>query len=328
MGKSSLIRSLTARCDFGTDTGLAVRNLQSVEWDQGLSDLCYSIAGQLWEALPTTVAEPDQADYQDHPLIALRQLLEQLQRRHPARRYILVLDEFELLDQNLPLALANELVTKLRGFTQDYPWLVMALVGLHTLQERSADFYQAIYAWRPIKVGLFDAGGTADALQVEDDAFPLEYSPDALAQIHQLTGGQPFLVQLLGDSLVRRFNARLRVDLQPPAPTFTAEDVAAVVADPILYQQGNVYFRGLWEQTGETPGQQGILHALAPVEDGLSLAVLRHASNLPSAVFDAALQALIDHDVLVCSERGCCYTVELMRRWVAQQATRLLLNQP
>jgi len=74
----------------------------------------------------------------------------------------------------------------------------MALVGLHTLQERTASFYQAIYAWRGIRVGLMDRGSFADLLQVEQDDFPLEYGPEAIERAYFLTGGQPFLGQLLG----------------------------------------------------------------------------------------------------------------------------------
>ena len=216
------------------------------------------------ESNARSVAEPQHDDYQQYPLTVLRQFLAALDRQTPQRRYILILDEYELLDQTLEAKAANDF-SQLRGFTQQYPWLVMALVGLHSLEERSASFYQAIFAWRPIRVGLMDADAVADVLQVQDDAFPLEYDLDAIARVHALTGGQPFLVQLLGDSLVQHFNQQLRQQLEPPSPTFTAAGVDAVVADPQFYQQGSVYFRGIWAQAGEAPaGQRAILQALAP----------------------------------------------------------------
>jgi len=153
-----------------------------------------------------------------------------IDRHTPQPRCILILDEYELIDEKLSAATAKDFATLLRGLTQQYPWLAMALVGLHSLEERSASFYQAIYAWRPIRVGLMDTDAVAEVLQVEDDAFPLEYSLDAVARIHALTGGQPFLVQLLGDSLVQRFNQQLRQQLDPPSPTFSAADVDARAA--------------------------------------------------------------------------------------------------
>jgi hypothetical protein len=320
MGKSSIVRNLLHFCPFGGDTGLAVLNLQTVDWSQDLSDLCHAIAFQLWQAVSVRLDEPLPEDFGHHPLVALRRLLVSLDRLEGRGRYILILDEYELLDEKLPEAAANGFITLLRGLTQQYPWLVIGLVGLHNLRERSASFYQAIYAWRPIKVGLLDEDGFADMLQVEDDNFPLEYNPAALARAYALTGGQPFLGQLLGDSLVQRFNRQLRVQLDPPLPTFSAEDVDAVVEDPHLYQQGDMYFRGIWAQASEVPdGQQTLLWALAAHDSGLAQEALRQASGLDPYAFSAVLDALEQHDVVKCSDGICQYTVELMRRWVASK---------
>ena len=192
MGKSSIASNILTFCQLGDDTGLAFLNIQNVDWSQSLSDLCYAIAFQLWQAGPTTTQEPQHEDFQPYPLTTLRQFLATLDRQHPQRRYILILDEYELLDQKLSAAAANDFVTMLRGLTQQYPWLVMALVGLHALEERSASFYQAIYAWRPIRVGLMDKDAVADVLQVQDDNFPLEYDLDAITRVHALTGDSRF----------------------------------------------------------------------------------------------------------------------------------------
>ncbi len=324
MGKSSIVRGLQEKCDFGDHTGLVVLNLQTVDWTQDLSDLCYAIALALWGALPTPLVEPQPEDYEQHALRGLRDLLIRFSRMPGDNRYILILDEYELLDQKLSEAEANEFVAALRGFTQDFPWLVIGLVGLHTLQERSADFYQAIYAWRPLKIGLMGREGVSDLLQVPDDMFPLEYSPEALDLAYTLTGGQPFLVELLGDRLVQHFNEQLRVQLEAPPPTFTAADVTTVVDVPQFYEQGNAYFRGIWEQAGETPlGQQAILRALAMSAQGMPPTVLQQAAGLPPSAFPAALKALCDHDVVICADSGCRYTVELMRRWLVQQTPAL-----
>ncbi len=152
--------------------------------------------------MSTPLQEPLPDTYQPQPLAALRRLLVDLNRLEQRYRYLLLLDEYELLDDRLLATTAEDFVTTLRGCTQQYPWLAVALVGLHALQERSASYYQPIYTWRPPKVGLMNADAIADMLQVEDDSFPVEYSLEAVARVYALTGGQPFLVQLLGDSLV------------------------------------------------------------------------------------------------------------------------------
>lgn len=165
-----------------------------------------------------------------------------------------------------------------------------------------------------------DADAVADVLQVEDDTFPLEYSLEAVQRVYALTGGQPFLVQLLGDSLVQRFNQQLRQQLEPPAPTFAADDVDAVVQAPHFYDHGGAYFHGIWEQAGETPpGQQALLQALAPYPNDWAQDLLQQACGLDANSLTAALDALNRHDVVQCEAGRCFYRVELMRRWVARQ---------
>jgi hypothetical protein len=98
---------------------------------------------------------------------------------------------------------------------------------------------------------------------------------------------------------------------------FSAEDVDTVVADKQFYQQGDAYFRGIWEQAGEAPpGQHALLQALATYADGLDQIPLQQVSGLDGDRFQAALEALCHHDVIVCEREICRYTVELMRRWV------------
>jgi hypothetical protein len=321
MGKTSVLRNLLAFCDFGAATGLAFLNLQTVDWSEPLADLCRAIAFTLWSASPGGRPEPDPRAFDQAPLDALRRFLAGWHAQTPSHRAILVLDEYELLDEQLPPADAARFIALLRGLTQQYPWLVVALVGLHVLKERSASFYQAIYAWRPVRVSFLDAGGVADLLQVDSDVFPLAYSPEVLAEIHRITGGQPFLVQLVGDGLVQGFNRRLREDLHPPAATLDLPDLEALVAGDALFEQGTVYFRGIWEQAA-TGGQQAVLRALAPHPEGLDEAALGAACGLTGpglaeSALAAALGALIDHDVLAAGSGRYAFTVELMRRWVA-----------
>jgi hypothetical protein len=322
MGKTSVMRNVLSlrdfRGDFGADTGLAYLNLQTVDWSLPLSDLCHAITFALWRAAPNTCQEPQPEQFEQHPLAALRSFLARLGRTEPQRRYILVLDEYELLDEQLPGEEATRFVTLLRGLTQQYTWVVVALVGLHALKERSASFYEAIYAWRPVRISFLDADEVADVLQVENDAFPLSYRPEALGRIHWLTGGQPFLVQLMGDCLVQGFIRRLRAQIHPPSSTLSEDNVESVVASGSLYELGAVYFRGIWEQAAEQPaGQHPVLRALAPHAGGLDRVRLEEDTGLSAADLDSALQSLLNHDVLITEQDRYRYSVELMRLWVA-----------
>jgi len=327
MGKTSVLKSVLEFCNLGGDSGLAFLNLQTVDWrgSEPLADLCHAIAFALWRVAapepltsPLCLPEPEPEIFQANPLAELRRFLARLEDATPTRRYILALDEYELLDGCLSAAAGTRFVELLRGLTQQHAWLVVALVGLHDLKERSGSFYEAIFAWRSVRVSFLDAAGVADCLQVEDDAFPLAFSPNALARVLDLTGGQPFLVQMIGDGLVQGFNQRLRESIRPPSPTFEAADVDTVAEAGDLYEQGAVYFRGIWQQAGDGPaGQQVLLKALAAQTEGLDRAGLVLAAGLADGDLDAAIQTLVDHDVVRLDGERWRYTVELMRRWVA-----------
>lgn len=74
-----------------------------------------------------------------------------------------------------------------------------------------------------------------------------------------------------------------------------------MVEDPHFYQQGDMYFDGIWAQASEIPdGQQTLLRALAAHDSGLAQEALRQASGLDPHAFSAALDALEQHDVVKC----------------------------
>ncbi|HEY1012139.1 MAG TPA: ATP-binding protein [Herpetosiphonaceae bacterium] len=341
VGKSSIVRAIDHFCQFSHETAVAVLNIQSVSWDHGLVDLCYQIGFALWRELPADFAEPQFEDFEQRPLISLRGLLVRLNQAHPERRYILILDEYEELEYNLPPENGREFVRMLRGWTQDFSWLAVALVGLHTLQERSSDYFAPIFAWRSIPVGLMDADAVADMLQVDDDAFPLSYSPDLLRTVHELTGGQPLLVQLIGDTLVEHFNRRLLDPGPPPESMLGADDLMqALTGNPRFEADSAIYFQGVWRQAADPLGQQTILRALAQ-RAGLAgpffslrsspptltqaelyasapIDELEAMSGLDPQAFTAALDSLKRHDIVSERDGNIRYTVELMRRWVAE----------
>lgn len=315
-GKTSFARALPSVCRLGDDTRVAFLNLQSVDWSEGLSDLCYAIAFALWEADPDRVDEPAPDDYEHHPLATLRRWLARLEHATPPRRYILLLDEYELLDERAPDRDTGDGAALLHALTAP-PGLALGLIGLHAPDEWSAGLRDALGQWQVIRVGGLDRQGFA-ALLRGDEALPLAYTPDALDRAYQLTGGQPFLGHLLGEGLVQRFNQQLTQSVDPPAPTFTATDVDAVVDDPRFYANGYVYFNGIWAQASEAPpGQQAVLKILANHRNGLDQAGWREHSRLDPGAFDAAVEALARHDVVACEQGVCRYRVELLRRWVA-----------
>ncbi|WP_414545680.1 hypothetical protein [Nostoc sp. CCY0012] len=153
---------------------------------------------------------------------------------------------------------------------------------------------------------------------IED--FPLDYTPEALNEIYQLTSGQPYLLQLVGFQLVRQYNDFVFEQGRSRNPVFTVEDVQAVIQDPVFFKRGSGYFTGVWGQAAQgADGQQVILHLLAPHPEGLSLDALTQSTSLGSEIIQAALTTLKRHDVVEEIQGDWRVIVELFRRWILQE---------
>ncbi len=149
--------------------------------------------------------------------------------------------------------------------------------------------------------------------------FNLDYDTEAIAEIIQLTNGQPYLVQLVGHTLVTRFNRQMFEEGISRTRRFTLEDIQAVINTPEFYRDGNAYFNGVWVQAenSEPAGQTAILEAVCHA--GLSLTEIAQKTALSPSQVQSALETLQRHDVVKQQGRQYVYTVELMSRWVAQQ---------
>ena len=235
-GKTTLVRRLAGSPHLlGGDARAAVLNLQAVDWTDGAADLCHAIAFALWQADPDGLAEPAPEDYERGPLAALHLLLSRLERAAPPRRYILVLDEYELLDELDP----GE-GTAILGALRAPAWLAVALVGLRPPDECAGGLREALAGAPAIPVGRLGRAAFAALLRAGDPVRPSRFAPDALGRAFALAGGQPFLGTLLVELLTHR--------VAPGADatsTFTAADVDAVAETPEFALGARPYYRCL-----------------------------------------------------------------------------------
>ncbi len=202
----------------------------------------------------------------------------------------------------------------LRKLVQMSSKVAFAFAGLHTLDEMTRDYFQPFYgSFINIPVSFIERAATRQLLANPDEDFYLDYTPEALDKIYDLTHGQPYLVQLMGFLLVRRYNDFVFEQGRTRNPTFTVEDVKAVVDDPKFFQQGNYYFDGVWSQALQgAADQQEVLKVLALHPEGLS----QEAINMDEENLQEALKTLKRHDVVEETEGRWRIIVELFRRWV------------
>jgi len=321
MGKTSILLN-AANCS-GSEVKVAYVNLLSLgDSPQGVGEVLMAISDAISDAVGCT--PPSDADLLNLPYRTFERYLKQVVEALHAtslQGLIVALDEFEKIEELIEAEkIPKDFMGYLRGLVQMSSKVAFAFAGLHTLEEMTADYFQPFFASViPIHVGFLQPGATRQILANPDEDFPLDYTPEALDQIYALTAGQPYLVQLVGFQLVRRYNDYVFEQGRPRDPVFTVEDVEAVINDPEFFKRGRYYFDGVWGQAARgASGQQAILKALAPHPEGLSIDALVHSTGMDEETLQEALKTLKRHDVV--EEREGCWQiiVELFRRWVLQ----------
>jgi hypothetical protein len=285
---------------------------------QGVGEVLMAISDAISDAVGCT--PPTDADLLNIPYRTFERYLKQVEA-HLSGGLIVALDEFEKIEELIEAAkIPKDFMGYLRGLVQMSSKVAFAFAGLHTLEEMTADYFQPFFASViPIHVGFLQPGATRQILANPDEDFPLDYTPEALDKIYALTAGQPYLVQLVGFQLVRRYNDYVFEQGRLRDPVFTVEDVEAVINDPEFFKRGRYYFDGVWGQaTRGASGQQAILKALAPHPEGLSLDALAQVTAMEEETLQEALKTLKRHDVVQEREGGWQIIVELFRRWVLQ----------
>jgi hypothetical protein len=319
MGKTSILKNVAQV--LGAGLRVAYVNLLKSAGADNLSDVLLSISDQV--AATLAIPPPSDAEMTISPARTFERFLQRATNGlAEGEGLIIALDEFEKIEE---LIRAGTLETSfwdyLRGLVQDSSKVGYALAGLHSLEEMSSDYSKPFFASLiNIKVDFFKQATVQTLLPNPGGDFPLDYDRDALDLIYGLTAGQPYLTQLLGFQLVRRYNDQVFEQQRQREAKFTVSDVQSVVEQPEFFAQGKPYFAGVWAQAShDTPGQQALLQALAPHPEGLAIDNLQHAGLAPST-FSKALETLENHDVVRVSDGVAQIIVEVFRRWVEQQS--------
>ncbi|BAY12233.1 ATP-binding protein [Calothrix sp. NIES-2098] len=317
MGKTSIL--VNAANSLGAGIQLVYVNLLRLgDTPQGVGEVLMAITDEISQAVK--IPPPADADLLNLPYRTFERYLKQVEAQLEGG-LIIALDEFEKIEELIEAEkIPQDFMGFLRGLVQMSSKIAFAFAGLHTLEEMTADYFQPFFASVIIiHVGFQERAATRQILANPDDDFLLDYTPEALDEIYNLTSGQPYLVQLMGFQLVRRYNDFVFEQGRSRSPVFTVEDVAAVINDPEFFKRGRYYFDGVWGQAMRgADGQQVIIQVLAPHPEGLSFDALAESTALGSEQLQAALDMLMRHDVVAQTEGCWRIIVELFRCWVLQ----------
>ncbi len=136
----------------------------------------------------------------------------------------------------------------------------------------------------------------------------MEYEPAAVERIIAVTGCQPYLVQATCRDLVNALNEENRTRA-------TLADVERAL-DSVL-TTGALYFQELWGGRDTDDAQRAVMRAIATQKDA-GAQLIAPLQNTPP--LRNALRKLVHCDILVATEQGYQFRVELVRRWVERNA--------
>jgi hypothetical protein len=316
MGKTSILKN-AANC-LGASLKVVYVNLLSLgNISQGVGEMLMAISDEI--ARTVNIPAPDDAELLNLPYRTFERYLKQVDAQLGEKGLIIALDEFEQIEEFIAAGqIHQDFIKFLRGLVQMSSKVAFVFAGLHTLEEMTEDYFHPFFASIiPIHVGFLTPESTRQLLANPTEEFPLDYTPEALDQIYTLTAGQPYLIQLVGFRLVRRYNNQVFEQRRARDPVFTVEDVEAVINDSEFFKRGRYYFTGVWSQAAQgAEGQQAILKAIAPHPEGLSMDALAQATGIEEETLHKALETLKRHDVIKETERRWHIIVELFRRWV------------
>lgn len=331
MGKTSILLNINSYIDAEIDIAY-INLLRLGDSSQGVGEVLMQICDGIAEV--TSVIPPSDDDLLKLPYRTFERYLKQVERTN-YKSLIIAIDEFEKIEELIELRrIPTDFLGFLRGIVQMNPRIAVVFAGLHTLEEMTGDYFQPFFASViPLHVGFLNRGATRQILAnpiqnipspsiAESDDFVLDYTPQALDFIYQMTAGQPYLVQLIGFQLVRHYNRETFELGIARHPLFTVEDVKIII-DRQFFQQGRYYFEGVWGQAAQNViEQQAIIEALAPYSQGLSEADLIAHAKIDRDTCLKAIAILKRHDVIVQTTTGWQTIVELFRLWVLDRFSR------
>ena len=213
MGKTSILLNIDRY--INAEIEIAYINLLRLgDSSQGVGEVLMQICDGIAEV--TGITPPDDDALLKLPYRTFERYIKQIEQAENS--LIIAIDEFEKIEELIKLQrIPTDFLGFLRGIVQMNSKIALIFAGLHTLEEMTADYFQPFFASViPLHVGFLNTASTRQILANPTDIvssgsseFMLDYTPQALDLIYFLTAGQPYLIQLIGFQLVRRYNQQM-----------------------------------------------------------------------------------------------------------------------
>jgi Cdc6-like AAA superfamily ATPase len=319
-GKTSLLYALKRRLSKAKYIPVFY-NAEGV--DSPLS-LFWGLANQIYDACTEagiTLFQPTREQYAHYASTHFEHdFLRQVNRALGERRLLLMIDEFESLEEAVKDNLLPKTVfSLLRKTMQDQRQLSFIFCGTHQLQELTRQYWQIFFnAALPLRVTFLDDRATRALIQ-EPVRGHFTYDELALMRMWKLTGGHPYFTQLLCHSVVSLVNTQRRGYV-------TRNEIDEVMRR--LIQGGNDHLDYIWNESGAV--ERAFLLALAEeitqqrrneiLWDQVE-ARLMERTPVEHALVDEARLALEKRELLVTEGFKVSFSMGLIPEWLTAHHT-------
>lgn len=309
MGKTSILKHVGVR--LGPQYIPVLADLQGLLSDpqhpiQSDRDLWYSLMREIGQAVGVS-PQPEEAP---------EDFLERMAPARGERFIVLMLDEFEKLEQRMDEgAVSRDFLEHLRYLMQHRRELLVLLSGHHTLRERMGRYWEPLMGIaRSVRVSYLEEDAARRLITDPWDGFRLQYTEESIQRLLTATGRQPMLLQLAGSAVIREVNARMRREGYEVYPTARPEEVERAL-NRLLEEGETWYFDAVWDWLSE--GQREIVMRLAQVYRPGSEGWIPWREV--TGVGEEVIRSLEQREVLEVDwdSSRCRFRVELLRRWLA-----------
>lgn len=252
-GKTTLLNQL-AHTNLLAQHVPVMIDMQGISYGLNASKLFFSISYAIYKALlkkGLSIPEPlrrdfyDQSDSHPDPTFSFERFLDSLDLILEDRKLILLLDEFEVLENQVKKGeLRPEIFEYLRSLMQERHTIHFLLSGTHRIEELTRNYWSVFFniALHYRLPGKISSEG-AELLITEPVAGYLEYEAQVVNKIRLLTADQPYLIHLVCRALIDRCN-----EMQKNYATLN--DVNLVLKD--VLETGAIHFDWLWDRLDRT----------------------------------------------------------------------------
>jgi ABC-type branched-subunit amino acid transport system substrate-binding protein len=275
--------------------------------DSSLVEILYNLAGEIISQLDISenvLKPPSRVQLEDDINVFSRRFLLNLYQLISPKNLVLLLDEFDVLNQDHPDN-SNFFEFIQQIIKQHNQLFIIPVIGryLADLPKLKKLFKDAPFQ----EIGLLDENSTQTLIE-KPVASLLTYQPEAVQKILQLSAGHPFFTQATCSTLFAQAREEQRWNV-------TAADVEHIASKAIVKAEAGLV--GFWDVL--TVSERVIISSVAEAQNISEepFALLKKNGVIPTESLVEAGERLIKNGYLY-NDSGYKIRVELIRRWVVK----------